>query len=102
MINKNINNEFAHAIGQEIEKAFFEDALPKWMSENSQGFGFDFRGRVDSIILAGGGPTIYIDLLCEPGYIIVEKLGEAQGTAKLSDSILDEIICFIEEYENAK
>ncbi len=102
MINKNINKESADEIGQEIKKAFFEDALPEWMSENSQGFRFDFRGRVDSIILAGGGPTIYIDLLSEPGYIIVERLEEVRGTTKLSDSILDEIIYFVEEYENAK
>ncbi len=102
MKKKNINYESAHEIDQEMEKAFLEDALPEWISENSQGFGFDFRGRVDSIILAGGGPTIYIDLLSEPGYIIVERLGEKRGTTKLSDSILDEIIYFVEEYENAK
>ena len=102
MLHKNINNELADSISQEMEKAFLEDALAEWISENSQGFGFDFRGRVDSIILAGGGPTIYIDLLCEPGYIIAERLGEKRGTSKLPDSILDEIICFIEEYENAK
>jgi len=97
-----MKKKWSDIIGQEIQTAYNKGMTYEWLSENSQGFGFDFRGRVDSIILGGGGPTIYIDLFSKPGCIIIESTGEEKETFKLADYILDEIIDFVEEYENAK
>ena len=56
----------------------------------------DTGGKPTKIIFTVGGPYVYLDLFCEPGYIKVFS-HEFQAKAKLSTTTLENILDNLEE-----
>ena len=69
--------------------------------ENAVELERDSGGKVTKVYFAQGGPTAFLDLYCNPGYVIFEFGFEERGMSGLPLSIKDEVISIVEEFDYA-
>ncbi len=75
---------------KDIEEAELQGEVLDYIFERAIDIERDSGGKPTKIIFTVGGPYVYLDLFCEPGYVKV-FYDDKMAKAKLSNSTLEQI-----------